>query len=95
MTQDRFNTFKTLIRGAKAITIALEPSCVMDCCGGEVTCEEVENWLVALIKECVDADIKHESDSRWMSLPSKCSSLPINRERMESCEKAEYRCWRG
>lgn len=63
MKYDQLQTLKMLIKDAKAITIALEPDCVNECSGNTVTCEEVEDWLVALIKECVDADIKYESDS--------------------------------
>lgn len=63
MTHEQFQTLEGLIKGAKAITIAREPDCVRECSGQTLSYEDVEGWLVALIKGCVDADIKYEEDA--------------------------------
>lgn len=61
MTHGGFDVLKSIIRGAKAITIAQEPDCVRECSEGRLTCEEIEAWLVGLIRECVDdVAIVHE-----------------------------------
>lgn len=54
MTHGHFQSLKNLIKGAKAITIAQEPDCVWGCSEQELSYDEVEDWLVQLIKGCVD-----------------------------------------
>lgn len=61
MTHGSFNVLKSLIRGAKAITIAQEPDCVRECSEGRMSFEEVEDWLVGLIRTCAD-DVKIEHE---------------------------------
>ena len=58
---DKFQTLKDLIKGAKAITIALEPFCVIDCSGQALSSDEIEGWLIQLIQSCVD-DVLIESE---------------------------------
>ena len=58
MEHNRFQTLKNLINGAKAITIAREPSCVDECSGQMLSYEEIEEWLVALIKESCGDDLE-------------------------------------
>jgi len=60
MMHGQFQMLEGLIKGSKAITIAREPECVRECSGQTLSCEEVEEWLVALIERCVAADIKYE-----------------------------------
>ena len=60
MTHEQFQTLEGLIKGAKAITIAREPDCVVECSGQTLSYEDVEGWLVTLIKGCVDVEIKCE-----------------------------------
>lgn len=61
MTHERFDVLKSIIRGSKAITIAQEPDCVCRCSEGRLTFEEIEAWIVGLIKDCVDGvEIVHE-----------------------------------
>lgn len=67
MVHEQFKTLEELIKGAKAITIAREPDCVRECSGQTLSYEDVEGWLVELIKGCIDADIKYEYDTDWHS----------------------------
>ena len=60
MTHEQFQTLEGLIKGAKAITIARESDCVVECSGQTLSYEDVEGWLVTLIKGCVDVEIKCE-----------------------------------
>lgn len=54
MTHERFDVLKSIMRGAKAITIAQEPDCVSRCSEGRLTFEDIEAWIVGLIRDCVD-----------------------------------------
>ena len=54
MAHDRLQLLKNLIKGAKAITIAREPSCVDECSGHVLSYEEIEDWLFKLIENCID-----------------------------------------
>lgn len=58
MTHGNFQMLKDLINGAKAITIAREPACVYECSGQMLSYEEIEDWLVALIKESCGDDLE-------------------------------------
>ena len=51
MTHGNFQTLKNLIIGAKAITIAREPSCVDECSGQTLSYDVIEDWLTKLIKD--------------------------------------------
>ena len=61
MAYDHFKVLEILIKGAKAITIAQEPCCVFGCSGQKLSYDEVEDWLIQLIKGCVD-DVQIELD---------------------------------
>ena len=62
MTHGNFQTLKDLINGAKAITIAREPSCVDECSEHTLSYEEIEDWLVKLIKESCGVDIEFDGE---------------------------------
>lgn len=54
MTHGKFEKLKNLIKTSKAITIAREPYYVDECSGHALSCDEVERWLIGLIKSCID-----------------------------------------
>ena len=54
MAHDHLQLLKNLIKGAKAITIAREPSCVDECSGHVLSYEEIEDWLFKVIENCID-----------------------------------------
>ena len=54
VAHDRLQLLKNLIKGAKAITIAREPSCADECSGHVLSYEEIEDWLFKLIENCID-----------------------------------------
>ena len=58
MEHDNYQTLKILMNGANAITIAREPNCVYECSGETLSYEEIEDWLVALIKESCGDDVE-------------------------------------
>ena len=61
MTHDHLQLLKKLIKGARAITIARESGCVDGCSGYALSYEEIEDWLVKLIHDCVnDVQIEFE-----------------------------------
>ena len=62
MTHGKFQTLKILINGAKAITIAREPSCVEECSNHTLSYKEIEDWLVALIKESCGDDVELDGE---------------------------------
>ncbi len=62
MTHGGFQVLKDLIEGAKAITIAREPSCVEECSNHTLSYEEIEDWLVALIKESCSEDVEFDGE---------------------------------
>ncbi len=62
MTHGNLQTLKNLIDGAKAITIAREPSCVDECSKHTLSYGEVEDWLVALIKESCGGDVEFDGE---------------------------------
>ena len=63
MEHDELQTLKNLIKRAKAITIAREPNYVDKCSGQTLSYDEIEDWLVNLIKERCrdDVDVIEES----------------------------------
>lgn len=54
MTHGQLQTLKGLIRDAKAITIAREPKCVIECSEGKLCSEVIEAWFRGLMQGCVD-----------------------------------------
>ena len=66
MTHGHFNLLKDLIKGAKAITIAQEPSCVLDCSRQALSYKEIEDWLIKLIRGCSN-DVQIEFDGKAIS----------------------------
>lgn len=58
MTHGRYQTLQNLINGAKAITIAREPKCVEECSGYTLSYEEIEDWLVSLIKASCGGNVE-------------------------------------
>lgn len=70
MTHGHFNLLKELIKGAKAITIAQEPSCVSDCSRQALSYKEIEDWLIKLIRGCVN-DVQIEFDGKAISFGRK------------------------
>lgn len=62
MTHGNFQMLMNLIKGARAITIAREPTCVDDCSGQTLSYEEIEDWLVALIKESCGEDVVFDGE---------------------------------
>ncbi len=58
LTHNRCQTLKNLIKGAKAITIALEPTCVEECSEQTLSSEEIEAWLAKLIKDSCCNDVE-------------------------------------
>ena len=53
MSHGHFQILKTLIKGARAITIAREHGCVFECSGGTLSYDEIEEWFKDLIQNCV------------------------------------------
>ena len=47
MTHGQFQTLKMLIRGAKAITMAKEPTYVFECSEGKLSSDVIVDWLCA------------------------------------------------
>lgn len=51
MSHSNLNVLEKLIKGAKAITIARESTCVYECSEGKLTSDEIQEWLIGLIKK--------------------------------------------
>ena len=62
MKHSKYQTLQSLIKGAKAITIAREPSCVDLCSGGTLSYEEIEDWFISLIKASCGDDVEIEME---------------------------------
>ena len=58
MKHCRYQTLQNLINGAKSITIAREPACVYECSGQALSYEDIEDWLVTLIKVSCDGNVE-------------------------------------
>lgn len=54
MAHRKLQTLKELIRGAKAITIAREPTCVIEFSEGRLSSDVIEDWLRELIQGSVN-----------------------------------------
>jgi hypothetical protein len=64
MTHSNLNILERLIGGAKAITIARESSCVDEFSEGKLTSDEIQEWLIGLIKKsCCDVEIEEAPES--------------------------------
>ena len=51
MRYSNVNILEKLIKNAKAITIARESSCVNECSDSKLTSDEIQEWLIGLIKK--------------------------------------------
>jgi hypothetical protein len=64
MTHSNLNILERLIGGAKAITIARESTCVYECSKGKLTSNEIQEWLIGLIKKsCCGVEIEKAVES--------------------------------
>ena len=60
MEHNRFQLLMNLIKGARAITIAREPSCVDECSRQTLSYEVINDWLVTLIKESCGDNVEFD-----------------------------------
>lgn len=51
MCHSNLKVLEKLIKGAKAITIARESTCVCECSEGKLISDEIQEWLIGLIKK--------------------------------------------
>ena len=64
MCHSNLNVLEKLIKGAKAITIARESSCVDEFSEGKLTSDEIQKWLISLIKKsCCGLEIEKALES--------------------------------